>query len=226
MTPPRLRVLAADYDGTLADHGVLEEATAAALERLRAAGWKLLLVTGRQLDDLRSVCPRLPLFDGVVAENGALLHLPASDSIRELAAPLPPTLPAALRRRGVEPLSVGRVIVATLRPHLAVVRQTLAELGLEMELSLNRDALMVLPAGVDKGAGVEKALAALGLTTGETIGFGDAENDLPLLARCRVAVAVGNALPPVKEAANIVTAGAAGAGVREVVARLLAGEML
>jgi hydroxymethylpyrimidine pyrophosphatase-like HAD family hydrolase len=220
----RLRALAADYDGTLAEHGLLEDATAAALERLQAAGWKLLLVTGRQLGDLRSVCPRLQLFDAVVAENGALLYLPAADDRRALAPPLPPAFLAALQRQGVQPLALGVVIAATLRPHLAMVRRTIADLHLELEISLNRDAVMILPAGVDKGSGLAAALAALGLSREETIGFGDAENDLPLLARCRVAVAVGNALPQVRAAANIVTDGVAGEGVREIIDRLLAGE--
>jgi hydroxymethylpyrimidine pyrophosphatase-like HAD family hydrolase len=219
-----LRALAADYDGTLAEHGLLKEATAAGLERMQQAGWKLLLVTGRQLEDLRNVCPRLQLFDAVIAENGALLHLPSSGLLRELAPQMPPAFLAALRRRGVEPLSLGVVIAATLRPHLETVRQIVIEMGLELKISLNRNAVMILPAGVDKGSGLAEALAALGLSRDDTIGFGDAENDLPLMSHCRVAVAVGNALPQVRAAAHIVTAGIAGEGVLEVIERLLAGE--
>jgi hypothetical protein len=221
----RLRALAADYDGTLAEHGVLAPETAAELERLRAADWQLVLVTGRQLADLQNVCRRLDLFAAVVAENGALLYLPATGESRELAPPPPPAFLAALRRHGVEPLVVGAVIVATLLPHLETVRQTIAELQLAMDISLNRDAVMILPAGVDKGSGLAQALTALGLSGEETVGIGDAENDLPLLAHCRLAIAVGNALPPVRAAAHIATAGAAGAGVREAIGRLLAGNL-
>ena len=67
-----------DYDGTIAHHGVVDEVTQAALRRLRAGARRLLLVTGRELDDLRRVAPPLDLFDLVVAENGALLFDPAS----------------------------------------------------------------------------------------------------------------------------------------------------
>jgi hypothetical protein len=221
----RLRALAADYDGTLAEHGVLAPETAAELERLRAAGWQLVLVTGRQLADLKNVCRRLDLFAAVVAENGALLYLPPTGENRELAPPPPPAFLAALRRRGVEPLAVGAVIVATLLPHLETVRQTIAELQLAMDISLNRDAVMILPAGVDKGSGLAQALTALDLSGEETVGIGDAENDLPLLARCRYSIAVGNALPEVRAAAHIVTAAAAGIGVREAIGRLLAGNL-
>ncbi len=72
----RFLALACDYDGTLAHHGRVEASTIAALERVRASGRKLLLVTGRQLDDLRSVFVEVDLFDAVVAENGALLYDP------------------------------------------------------------------------------------------------------------------------------------------------------
>ena len=45
----------------------------AGLERLADSGRKLLLVTGRKLDDLLKVLPQVELFDQVVAENGRLL---------------------------------------------------------------------------------------------------------------------------------------------------------
>ena len=80
----RYLALACDYDGTLAHHGRVDEATLAALERLLATGRKLILVTGRELPDLLSVFPHLGLFERVVAENGALLYRPGS---REEGAP-------------------------------------------------------------------------------------------------------------------------------------------
>jgi hypothetical protein len=55
-------VLACDYDGTLAHDGVLDQATAAALGRLRDSGRRLLMVTGRELPDLQSVCKVLDRF--------------------------------------------------------------------------------------------------------------------------------------------------------------------
>ena len=67
----RYLALATDYDGTLARHGQVDAPTLAALERLRATGHKLLLVTGREMDDLKRCFAELHLFDWVVAENGA-----------------------------------------------------------------------------------------------------------------------------------------------------------
>ena len=74
--------LATDYDGTLARDGRADEAALAALARLRAAGWRLILATGRELDDLRRLMPRLDSFDRVVAEDGAVLHDPATGTVR------------------------------------------------------------------------------------------------------------------------------------------------
>jgi hydroxymethylpyrimidine pyrophosphatase-like HAD family hydrolase len=73
----RYHALACDYDGTSPHHGQVDEATVAGLERLADSGRKLLLVTGRKLDDLLKVLPQVELFDQVVAENGGLLYRPA-----------------------------------------------------------------------------------------------------------------------------------------------------
>src|SRR5262249_28794961 len=109
----RYIALATDYDGTLAEDGRTDHRTLHALERAAASGRKLILVRGRLLDDLQSVCDRLDLFDLVVAENGALLYVPATRAVRSLAPPPPHSFVAELRRRGVAPLSVGHSIVST-----------------------------------------------------------------------------------------------------------------
>src|SRR4051794_24657984 len=113
----RYLALASDYDGTIAGHGRVDEPTLAALKRLRESGRKLLLVTGRELDDLQKVAPDLSIFDRVVAENGALVYTPETKEIKLLAEAPPEAFLAGLRKRGVSPLSVGHVIVATWEPH-------------------------------------------------------------------------------------------------------------
>jgi hypothetical protein len=65
--------LATDYDGTIADDGVVDQPTLAALERLRDGARRLILVTGRDLTSVQRIMPRLDICDLVVAENGALL---------------------------------------------------------------------------------------------------------------------------------------------------------
>lgn len=219
MTP---RLLAADYDGTLAHEGAVAPATLAALERLRNRGVRLVLVTGRVLGDLRRVFPGIDRFDAVVAENGAVLHVPGSERLSPLAVPPPPALAERLRARGVRPLSTGHVIVATREPFEAEARATLAALGLDWHVTLNKGAVMLLPRGVDKASGIAAALAELRLEARDTVGVGDAENDIAFLAACGVGVAVANALPEVQARATYVTREPNGAGVRELADALLA----
>ena len=130
----RYYALACDYDGTLAHYGRVNAETLAALERVLATGRKLLLVTGRELDDLKTVFTELHLFAWIVAENGALLYCPATRQERVLAPPPPEGLIRALRRRGVSPLSVGRSIVATWVPHETAAVEASAGPGVDRAL--------------------------------------------------------------------------------------------
>src|SRR5215813_2808909 len=105
-TSMRYLALAVDYDGTLAQDGIVAPPTLTALERVAASGRKLILVTGRELAELLGIFPRIDLFDRVVAENGALLYRPASKESELLAHAPPEAFVMELERRGVAPLSV------------------------------------------------------------------------------------------------------------------------
>ncbi len=222
----RYLALCCDYDGTLATRGELLPDTVRALERLIASGRRLVMVTGRELDDLQSVCSRLDLFEYVVAENGALLYHPATRKEKTLADPPPEQFVSMLRERGVGPMSVGRVIVATWEPHETEVLRTIRDLGLELQVIFNKGAVMVLPAGVNKATGLAHALERMGLSAHNAIGIGDAENDHAFLHRCECAVAVANALPTLKQAADIVTTADHGAGVAELIDQILRDDLV
>lgn len=221
----RYLALAADYDGTIAHDGVVDAPTLAALDRLRASGRKLLLVTGRELDELLRVFPHTDRFDRIVAENGAMLYTPQTGATRVLTEPPPEAFVAELRRLGVANLSVGRTIVATVHPYEREVLDTIRNLGLEWHVVFNKGSVMALPSGVTKATGLTPVLADLGLPPERVVGVGDAENDHAFLTLCGCAVAVANALPAVKERADLVTAGSRGAGVAELIDRLLTDDL-
>ena len=212
----KYRAFATDYDGTLAHDGRVDRPTLDALERARAAGVRLLLVTGRELADLANTFPQFALFDRIVAENGAVLMEPSTSRVRLLAQPAPAALVERLTRLAI-PLSVGHTIVATVEPHQHEVLEAIHDLGLEWHIIFNKGSVMALPAGVTKATGLAPALEELAVTAAETVAVGDAENDQAFLAACGLAVAVANALPSLKEIADVVTAGERGAGIVELI---------
>jgi hydroxymethylpyrimidine pyrophosphatase-like HAD family hydrolase len=216
------RLLATDYDGTLAGDGRVAGPVLDGLRRLRAAGRHVVLVTGRELVELTTVCPHLDLFDRVVAENGAVLFRPATAETVTLAAPPDARLLDWLRSDGVEPLVVGRVIVATRTPHDRTVAAAIDRFGLPLRITYNKGAVMVLPTGVDKASGLRHALAELRVSAADAIGIGDAENDEPFLDVCGLSAAVANAVDSFKHRAHLVTAAPAGEGVLEVIHAMLA----
>lgn len=216
----RFRAIATDYDSTLATEGHAFPPALAALRQAQEAGRKLILVTGRELESLRSVFPGMSLFDLIVAENGALLFFPASSRERLLCQAVPNGLLTALERKGVTPLSAGRCVIGTVTPQEQVVEQTIEQLHLHWQIIMNRESVMVLPRGVNKGTGFSAAMAEFGLKPSEAVGIGDAENDHDFLRLCGLPVAVGNAIASLKQEAKFITKAERGAGVVEALAHL------
>lgn len=64
----------------------------------------------------------------------------------------------------------------------------------------------IMPRGVDKAAALERMLMSLGCTREETVCCGDGFNDISMLAYAGTGVAMGNAQPEVKAAADYITA--------------------
>jgi hydroxymethylpyrimidine pyrophosphatase-like HAD family hydrolase len=217
----RYLALASDYDGTLAHNGVVDDATIRAVERLLHSGRSFILVTGRELPDLQSVFPRLDLCERVVAENGALLYNPATREKRTLGQRPPQSFLDNLRERGVQGTGAGEAIVATWRPYATQVMEAIQDSGLELQMVFNKEAVMVLPPGVNKMTGLSAALKDLKLSAHNVAGIGDAENDHAFLDSCECSVAVANAIPALKERASFITRGERGAGAVELIEKLI-----
>ncbi|HEY7376881.1 MAG TPA: HAD family hydrolase, partial [Polyangia bacterium] len=221
----RYLALATDYDDTIATHGRLDDDVARALQRLRTSGRRAVLITGRILEDLLTVCPNLDAFAAVVLENGAVLHVPARRETRVLCPPVPDSLVRELARRGVEPLARGRAILATRRPHEIAVLEAIRDLDLELQITFNGNAVMVLASGVNKGSGLQAALRELDLSIHEAVGVGNGQNDHSFLDICECAVAVGNAVDAVKAKADFTTPACCGAGVVQLIDELVATDL-
>jgi hydroxymethylpyrimidine pyrophosphatase-like HAD family hydrolase len=220
----RYTAIALDYDGTIAHDGGVPPHVLDGLQRLKLSGRKLLLVTGRELEELLGIFPGVWLFDRVVAENGALLYRPETDERKELGEPAPDALIDALHASGI-PLSVGHTIVATVRPHETVVLEAIANLGLEQQVIFNKGAVMILPPGVNKASGLKAALQELGLSARNVVAGGDGENDHAMLDMVEYSVATANAIETLKDAADYVTRQTHGDGILEVVAAMIESDL-
>ena len=211
------KALACDYDGTLASEDRISEEARAALDQARAAGLRLVLVTGRTFFELTRVCECLGLFEAVVAENGAVLYYPAESMIHDEGPPPPGRLLAELDRRGIY-YQPGRVIVDTARSDEAAVREALAAAAVTREIVYNRGALMLLPTGVSKGTGVQKAVRSLGLSPHDVLALGDAENDLALFEACGWCACPASAGGEVQERADWIFPGENGQSIAAAIA--------
>ena len=221
----RYQVLACDYDGTLAHDGQVNDTTVAALKRLLVTGRRLVLVTAARLPQLIGIFPYTTLFDWIVAENGGLVHCPSTGEQTALGPPPDDRFLRELHRRRVTPLSVGRVVVATWEPHEKTVLEVIHDLGLELQVTFNKGAVMMLPTGINKATGLTESLKRMGISPEATCAIGDAENDHAFLRLCGCAVAVANAIPAIKCMADFITRGDHGAGVVELIDEMIANDL-
>ena len=216
-----MKVIALDYDGTIAWGDVLEPSVRDAIAAARTRGIVVLLVTGRILGELRRVAGDLHFVDAVIAENGAILHFPDSGRTSALAPPVPETFVAELRRLGI-PFAGGQCLLdadANEAPRLLDIVRTLE---LPLVLIFNRGRVMITSQGVSKATGLQVTLETLRLSARNTVAIGDAENDHELLRLAEVGVAVAWGSKALQAAADVILSGSGPTAVGEYVRTLVA----
>jgi hydroxymethylpyrimidine pyrophosphatase-like HAD family hydrolase len=217
----RLRLppaLALDLDGTLINHGGLPAKDLVdALRALRVRGTRLVLVTGRCVQELSErVDPRI--FDAVVAENGAILMAGGTKTQdcppywRAVRSKLLPHFPPGCEE----------VIISADRSMGSLAEKLIDKARARIEY--NKDRLMVMPQGVDKGTGLLSALSTLGIAPKDSMCIGDGENDLPMFRLAGARVALGNSVDALKRIADLTTEGEDGEGTLEAINMIIPGE--
>ncbi|HMO56145.1 MAG TPA: HAD hydrolase family protein [Roseiflexaceae bacterium] len=219
-----VRVFVSDLDGTLTEHDQVSPATWHMLHQARVAGFKLILCTGRILDTFAPDGLFAETFDAIVAEDGAVVYFPRSDTVLLPFGHLPAGFTERLDALQL-PIERGMVLVATHVPHDVPILELLRQMGGGAVVEYNRGAVMVLPQGATKAAGLDVALRELGLSPRNVIACGDAENDRSMLQLAECGVAVANAVPTICETADLVLPLAGGAGVRGLISELIAGQL-
>jgi hydroxymethylpyrimidine pyrophosphatase-like HAD family hydrolase/DNA-binding response OmpR family regulator len=223
------KVLASDLDGTLVheydsqDQPRIRPKTWNALRRIKAAGITLMLVTGRTLESFVNSGHFLEVFEVIIAEDGAVVYFPRRETVKLPFGRLPAAVVQRLEEMNI-PLERGMSIIATRVPHDQAILQVLQELNIGATIEYNRGAVMLLPPGATKGTGLTYALYELGFSARNVIACGDAENDRSMFEMAELAIAVPNALPKIKAAADAVLTlsdGDTGVGIEVLINKLL-----
>lgn len=202
----KLSVLALDYDGTVTRGDAMDPHVREAIAEARDAGIVVLMVTGRILGELRRVAGDLHFADGVVAENGAVLHFPASGSTTLLAPPVNETFVEELRRRQI-PHQTGQCLIDAAADEAPRLLEVIRALEAPLVLLFNGGRVMTLSQGVSKATGLHAALDSLRLSAHNTLAIGDAENDHAMLRLAEVGGAVAWGSSALKAAADVIVAG-------------------
>lgn len=84
-------------------------------------------------------------------------------------------------------------------------------------IKTRENLLEFMPKGITKAYGISLLAKDLGITVDEVMCIGDEENDLPMIEYAGIGVAMANAIPRVKEIADVVTASNEEDGVAQVI---------
>jgi len=213
-----IKAVMTDVDGTLTDgRKVMSVRAIEALRAVQANGVPVGIATGNVLPVALGISTYVGLEGPIVAENGGLVSW--RKEIYQLFDGRGPE--AALRHlESVMPVkrlftdNWRRTEVALERSMpLDEVREALR--GFDVDLEATGFAIHIISKGHGKAAGVRKAAELLGIELSEMAAFGDSDNDAGMLRECGVGVAVGNASPSAKAAADRVASGEGPEGVIE-----------
>jgi Cof subfamily protein (haloacid dehalogenase superfamily) len=118
-----------------------------------------------------------------------------------------PAVKLLIRKAGASSADMA----AALAPHV----------GIEGDLtySTNNGLIEVVPLGVSKATGIDEVARPLGIAAEDIVAFGDMPNDIPMLLWAGLGVAMGNAHPEAKAAADEITTPNSDDGLARVLER-------
>ena len=229
------KVLALDLDGTLTNtEKVITPRTKAALQEAARRGVCIVLASGRPTVGIEPLARELELekYGGCILSynGGKIIDCRTGQTLVQHAFPADLIEPVCTFSRywNVVPLTYDKNGIVTEVPDAPYVLEEarinkipvrkvenlphveeLMQQEFAGKLSICRSApffIETMPLGVGKDTSLEILLRAKGLTPANLMACGDGWNDLPMIRLAGMGVAMGNAQPPVKAAANYLTA--------------------
>lgn len=243
-----IRVMLIDVDGVLtpgeghpAELDVLARATELNRQALiDPAVPALTLCTGRQAPYVEAMAQLIGAFLPCSFEHGAGLfdpvrfrysfHPALGDEYALRLCALRSALMEPVFRAGLAFAQPGKEASMSLFPLggtplatiAAVARRVVADLGGAFEVAENVTGIELRPAGIDKGAGARWLSDLLNLPLDQFAGVGDSQPDLTFLSIVGYPAAPANAVPIVKEGVQDVASLPYGAGLLEIIDRIIA----
>jgi phosphoglycolate phosphatase (TIGR01487 family) len=215
----RYRAIVCDVDGTITDGE--KHIQAQGIEALRLAqdnGFVVMLASGNVLPVTFGLSAFIGLEGPVIAENGGIVSY--REEIYRLHSA---ELPERAYHHLVQAIGpVDRLFTDNWRQtevglkrsnDLERVKEVLQ--GWNVEIEATGFAIHIMEKGHSKVSGIRKASELMDIPMEEFIAIGDADNDVKMLQECGYGIAVGNASPAAKAAANHVCLGKHSAGVTE-----------
>ncbi|MCQ8894707.1 MAG: phosphoglycolate phosphatase [Methanolinea sp.] len=220
--------LVTDVDGTITDdRRHIDTRAIDAMRRLTDEGICVILASGNTSCFMDAISKMIGTGGVYIGENGGIIRQGWNHDLEILGDGTPSRialwdLVRACRARGI---AIEHYSLPYRFVDVAFARTVPASLAREI---LHDHPVMVLdtgyaihihPPGVSKGIAFSRLCQLLGREPGDFIAVGDGENDVDLLERAGVGVAVANAHPGLKRAADVVTEKEFGEGFLEALNR-------
>lgn len=223
-----LRAVATDVDGTLTDRRRRINTTAVeAIRTLVDAGITVMLASGNTVCFMDSISKMIGTDGTIIGENGGVYRRGFSGPLqvvgdRQVCLEAFEILRDYFARKGVELEQYSAEYrfadVAFARNIDPAEAQAVIQVqGLDVRVLDTGFAIHLQPPGVSKGAAMRELAVEMGIPTSEILAIGDSENDIEMIEAAGVGVAVANATPATRMAADVVTSRPHGDGFVEAV---------
>ncbi|HUM76835.1 MAG TPA: phosphoglycolate phosphatase [Methanoculleus sp.] len=223
-----LRAVATDVDGTLTDRRRrINTAAVEAIRTLVDAGITVVLASGNTVCFMDSISKMIGTDGTIIGENGGVYRRGFSGPLqvvgdRQVCLEAFEVLRDYFARKGVELEQYSAeyrfadvAFARNIDP--AEAQAVIRVQGLDVRVLDTGFAIHLQPPGVSKGAAMRELAVEMGIPTSEILAIGDSENDIEMLEAAGVGVAVANATPATRMAADVVTSRPHGDGFVEAV---------
>jgi len=209
MYPKKIKLLATDLDGTLAEFEKPPlPKTLEKLKELQQNDIQIVISSGKNLQYLQGFAHACGLCNTfLVAENGGiiyylstsrpgLLYVATSEKLYSLRV-----IEKEVKRRFGEKVWIpNNWVISTFFPHerkidaiRKIVEQMIEKYHFnDIYVVTHADAVDVIPNNVNKGEALKYICKSLGISLDETVAIGDAENDIPMFEVAGYSISIGN----------------------------------